>query len=179
MKSVLLSFLSSSTSLKFPRVPFKRLTYDQVLADLKAQGVSIPWGEDIPTEAFRELGKLYPFFYFITEWPTHAKAFYIKPREDKPEVCEGFDLMWRYIELVSGGTRIIAERTADATHAGEGFEPRIFQVSSAGVRLWYAAARWLGHRARTANDDYDGQKEHPRSHTVPAGQSQVNPVRAT
>src|SRR5690606_40947314 len=26
--------------------------------------------------------------------------------DDKPEVCEGFDLMWRYIELVSGGTRI-------------------------------------------------------------------------
>jgi nondiscriminating aspartyl-tRNA synthetase len=89
-----------------PEVPFKRLTYDQVLEDLKAQGITIPWGEDIPTEAFRELGKLYPYFYFITDWPTHAKAFYIKPKDDKPEVCEGFDLMWRYIELVSGGTRI-------------------------------------------------------------------------
>ena len=89
-----------------PEVPFKRLTYDQVLDDLKVHGVSIPWGEDIPTEAFRELGKLYSFFYFITDWPTHAKAFYIKPRDDKPDVCEGFDLMWRYIELVSGGTRI-------------------------------------------------------------------------
>ena len=75
-----------------PEVPFKRLTYTQVLEDLKRQGVTIPWGEDIPTEAFRELGKLYPFFYFITDWPTHAKAFYIKPRDDKPEVCEGFDL---------------------------------------------------------------------------------------
>lgn len=89
-----------------PEIPFKRLTYDQVLDDLKKQDVTIPWGEDIPTEAFRVLGKLYPFFYFITDWPTHAKAFYIKPREDKPELCEGFDLMWRYIELVSGGTRI-------------------------------------------------------------------------
>ena len=76
-----------------PTLPFKRLTYDQVLSDLKEQGVTIPWGEDIPTEAFRVLGKLYPFFYFITDWPTHAKAFYIKPRDNKPEVCEGFDLM--------------------------------------------------------------------------------------
>ena len=91
---------------KVPTVPFKRLTYTQVLEDLKAQGVTIPWGEDIPTEAFRTLGKLYPYFYFITDWPTHAKAFYIKPREDKPELCEGFDLMFHYIELVSGGTRI-------------------------------------------------------------------------
>ncbi len=91
---------------EIPQLPFKRLTYTQVLEDLKAAGVTIPWGEDIPTEAFRELGKLYPYFYFVTEWPTHAKAFYIKPKEGKPEVCEGFDLMWRYIELVSGGTRI-------------------------------------------------------------------------
>jgi len=78
---------------EIPEIPFKRLTYDQVLGDLKKQGVTIPWGEDIPTEAFRELGKLYPFFYFITDWPTHAKAFYIKPREDNSELCEGFDLM--------------------------------------------------------------------------------------
>jgi nondiscriminating aspartyl-tRNA synthetase len=92
--------------LEIPAVPFKRLTYDEVLGDLKKEGIDVPWGEDIPTEAFRALGKLYPNFYFITDWPTHSKAFYIKPREDKPELCEGFDLMWRWIELVSGGTRI-------------------------------------------------------------------------
>jgi aspartyl-tRNA synthetase len=89
-----------------PELPFKRLTYTEVLENLKEHGVDIPWGEDISTEAFRELGKLYPFFYFVTDWPSKAKTFYIKPRKDNPEVCEGFDLMWRYIELVSGGTRI-------------------------------------------------------------------------
>jgi aspartyl-tRNA synthetase len=89
-----------------PELPFKRLTYTEVLESLKEHGVEIPWGEDISTEAFRELGKLYPFFYFVTDWPSKAKTFYIKPRKDTPEVCEGFDLMWRYIELVSGGTRI-------------------------------------------------------------------------
>jgi len=89
-----------------PELPFKRLTYTEVLDALKERGVDISWGEDISTEAFRELGKLYPFFYFVTDWPSKSKPFYIKPRKDKPEVCEGFDLMWRYIELVSGGTRI-------------------------------------------------------------------------
>ena len=95
--------------IEVPSIPFKRLTYDNVLGDLKKESVEVPWGEDIPTEAIRVLGKLYPQFYFITDWPTHSKAFYIKPRADKPELCEGFDLMWRWIELVSGGTRI-AER---------------------------------------------------------------------
>ena len=110
-----------------PEVPFKRLTYDQVLSDLKAQGAEIPWGEDIPSEAFRKLGKLYPYFYFITDWPTHAKAFYIKPRDDKPEVCEGFDLMWRYIELVSGGTRISSKKQLMERMSEKGLNPETFK----------------------------------------------------
>jgi nondiscriminating aspartyl-tRNA synthetase len=110
-----------------PNIPFKRLTYDQVLEDLKAQGVVIPWGEDIPTEAFRVLGKLYPFFYFITDWPTHAKAFYIKPRVDKPEICEGFDLMWRYIELVSGGERIAQKDQLIQRLQEKGLNPESFK----------------------------------------------------
>jgi nondiscriminating aspartyl-tRNA synthetase len=110
-----------------PEIPFKRLTYDQVLDDLKAQGVTIPWGEDIPTEAFRELGKLYPYFYFITDWPTHTKAFYIKPRVEKPEVCEGFDLMWRYIELVSGGTRISSKEQLMERMSEKGLNPESFK----------------------------------------------------
>ncbi|HEX7482003.1 MAG TPA: aspartate--tRNA(Asn) ligase [Candidatus Bathyarchaeia archaeon] len=110
-----------------PDIPFKRLTYDQVLEDLKKQDVTIPWGEDIPTEAFRVLGKLYPFFYFITDWPTHAKAFYIKPREDKPKVCEGFDLMWHYIELVSGGTRIAQKDQLIQRLQEKGLNPESFK----------------------------------------------------
>ncbi len=89
-----------------PQIPFKRFTYDEVLRDLKEMGVSIPWGEDISTQAFRTLGKERGYYYFITDWPTHTKAFYIKPKDKKPELSEGFDLMWRWIELVSGGTRI-------------------------------------------------------------------------
>jgi aspartyl-tRNA synthetase len=110
-----------------PAIPFKRLTYDQVLEDLKGQDVTIPWGEDIPTDAIRVLGKLYPFFYFITDWPTHAKAFYIKPREDKPEVCEGFDLMWRYIELVSGGERIAQKEQLIKRLQEKGLNPESFK----------------------------------------------------
>ena len=110
-----------------PEVPFKRLTYDEVLSSLKKGGVEVPWGEDIPTEAFRVLGKLYPSFYFITDWPTHSKAFYIKPREDKPELCEGFDLMWRWIELVSGGTRIAEKDLLVARLKEKGLNPEAFK----------------------------------------------------
>jgi nondiscriminating aspartyl-tRNA synthetase len=113
--------------LEVPTVPFKRLTYDEVLRDLRKEGIDVSWGEDIPTEAHRVLGKLYPSFYFITDWPTPSKAFYIKPREDNPELCEGFDLMWRWIELVSGGTRI-AEKDLLVTRLKEqGLNPAAFR----------------------------------------------------
>jgi nondiscriminating aspartyl-tRNA synthetase len=113
--------------LKVPTVPFKRLTYDEVLRDLKKEGIEVPWGEDIPTEAFRVLGKLYPSFYFITDWPTHSKAFYIKPRDDNPDLCEGFDLMWRWIELVSGGTRIAEKDLLVARLKEQGLNPEAFK----------------------------------------------------
>jgi aspartyl-tRNA synthetase len=112
--------------LEVPEVPFKRLTYDEVLNDLKKECVGVPWGEDIPTGAFRILGKLHPYFYFITDWPTHSKAFYIKPREDKPELCEGFDLMWRWIELVSGGTRIAEKELLADRLREKGLNPEAF-----------------------------------------------------
>ncbi len=112
--------------LAVPETPFKRLTYDEVLDDLKKEDIAIPWGEDITTEAFRALGKLYPSFYFITDWPTHAKAFYIKPREDKPELCEGFDLMWRWVELVSGGTRIAEKDLLIKRLEEKGLKPASF-----------------------------------------------------
>jgi nondiscriminating aspartyl-tRNA synthetase len=91
---------------KVPETPFKRFTYDKVLEELEEKKIHINWGEDIPTTAYRVLGKLHPSYYFITDWPTKAKAFYIKPRDDKPELSEGFDLMWHWVELASGGTRI-------------------------------------------------------------------------
>jgi len=92
-----------------PELPFKRLTYDEVLAEIKKAGIETRWGEDIPTPALRTLGKLHPYFYFITDWPVTTKAFYIKPRDGSRKIAEGFDLMWQWIELASGGTRVAAK----------------------------------------------------------------------
>ncbi len=110
-----------------PDIPFKRFTYDQLLEDLKKEGIEIPWGEDIPTPAFRTLGKIHPYFYFITDWPTRSKAFYIKPTDNNPEICEGFDLMWRWIELSSGGTRIASKELLIKRLREKGLNPESFK----------------------------------------------------
>jgi aspartyl-tRNA synthetase len=114
-------------SVAVPEVPFKRMSYDQVLGDLKKEGVEVPWGEDIPTPAYRTLGKAHPYFYYITDWPTRAKAFYIKPRDDNPEISEGFDLMWRFMELVSGGTRIASKELLVKRLEEKGLKPESFK----------------------------------------------------
>ena len=114
-------------SLKVPEVPFKRLTYSEILEELKKEGIDIEWGEDIPMPAFRTLGKMHPYFYFIVDWPTKAKAFYIKPRDDKPEISEGFDLMWRWLELVSGGTRIASKELLTKRLREQGLNPDSFR----------------------------------------------------
>jgi len=110
-----------------PEVSFKRLTYGEVLRDLKREGVEVSWGEDIPTPALRTLSKVHPYFYFITDWPTRSKAFYIKPRDDNPELCEGFDLMWRWIELASGGTRIATKDLLIERLKEKGLNPESFK----------------------------------------------------
>jgi len=116
--------------LDIPRTPFPRFTYDQVLEELAERGIKLEWGEDIPTQALRTLGELHPGFYFITEWPTASKPFYIKPKDDKPEVCEAFDFMYEWVELASGGTRVhdkelLIKRLKDQGLNLKSFEPHL------------------------------------------------------
>lgn len=89
-----------------PKLPTKRFTYTRILEELAEKGIELPWGEDIPMQAYRTLGRIHPDFYFITEWPSKSKPFYIKPKDQNPEVSEGFDFMWKWVELASGGTRV-------------------------------------------------------------------------
>ena len=110
-----------------PETPFPRFTYDEVINELKKENSPIPWGDDIDTRALRKLGKLHPNYYFITGWPTESKPFYIKPQEDNPKVSEGFDLMWKWIELASGGTRVHSKEFLIRRLTEQGLNPESFQ----------------------------------------------------
>ncbi len=113
--------------LNLPKLPAKRFTYTRILEELADKGTEIRWGDDIPMEAYRILGKIHPDFYFITEWPSKSKPFYIKPKDQNPDVSEGFDFMWKWVELASGGTRVhskdvLMKRLREQTLEPESFE---------------------------------------------------------
>jgi nondiscriminating aspartyl-tRNA synthetase len=97
---------SLGVELKPPRTPFPRITYEEAVEILKSMGVSISYGEDFGTPHLRALAKKFHSYYFITGFPTDIKPFYIQPSSGDPKVSESFDLMYQWLELASGGTRI-------------------------------------------------------------------------
>ncbi|MEM1537867.1 MAG: aspartate--tRNA(Asn) ligase [Candidatus Nezhaarchaeales archaeon] len=95
-----------NVELKELKKPFKRLSYEEALKKLEKLGLEVKWGADIPTQGYRKLGEEYPEPYFIVDWPTQLKPFYIKPYDENPSICEAFDLNYSWLEVASGGTRI-------------------------------------------------------------------------
>ncbi|USS40754.1 aspartate--tRNA(Asn) ligase [Thermococcus aggregans] len=96
--------------LEEPKLPFRRITYTQALEILKDLGKEIPWGEDIDTEGEKLLGQYVKEtydedLYFIYQYPSEAKPFYIMKYDDKPEISRAFDLEYRGVEITSGGQR--------------------------------------------------------------------------
>jgi len=91
-----------------PKLPFKRVIYDEAIKKLNKNGSKIKWGEDLGTEEEKLLGEIMKKegynFYFITKYPIEAKPFYTMPEGDK--YSRGFDLACRGVEIASGSQRI-------------------------------------------------------------------------
>jgi len=91
-----------------PKLPFKRVKYDDVIQKLNKNGSKIKWGDDLGTEEEKLLGDIMKKegheFYFITKYPIEAKPFYTMPEGDK--YSRGFDLECKGVEMASGSQRI-------------------------------------------------------------------------
>jgi aspartyl-tRNA synthetase len=91
-----------------PKLPFKRINYDDAIQKINKKGYKIKWGEDIGTEEEKILGDIMKKegceFYFITKYPIESKPFYTMPFKEK--YSRGFDLACKGVELASGSQRI-------------------------------------------------------------------------
>jgi len=91
-----------------PKLPFKRVAYDDAIKKLNKMGSKIKWGDDLGTEEEKLLGSIMNKegcdFYFITKYPLEAKPFYTMPEGDK--YSRSFDLACKGVEMASGSQRI-------------------------------------------------------------------------
>ncbi|MDS0298040.1 aspartate--tRNA(Asn) ligase [Halogeometricum sp. S1BR25-6] len=103
-----LELLGLEEEFETPDGEFPRLTYEEAIERINATGEldeQLVWGDDLPTEGERALGDDVGEHYFITDWPSEIKPFYIKDHDDDEQLSTGFDMMHPRMELVSGGQR--------------------------------------------------------------------------
>jgi len=110
-----------------PSLPLKRITYKESLEILKSKNFEIRFGEDIPTAGNKILGAEFKGPYFIIDWPTSLKPFYIQPKSDNPELSESFDLNWSWLEIASGGSRIYIKEQLISRLVKLGLDPSKFE----------------------------------------------------
>jgi len=81
-----------------------RYTYSELVDRMQKAGAKTEWGDDLYPSNLKKIGL--DGFYFIRDWPTGPKPFYVKVSKDDPRISESFDLMFGDLEISSGSTRV-------------------------------------------------------------------------
>jgi aspartyl-tRNA synthetase len=106
--SVVKKFSDNNSEVEFtiPDMPdtIPQYTYTELLDKIQATGAKSQWGDDLYPAQLKKIGV--SGFYFIKDWPTGPKPFYVKVSKNDPKISESFDLMYGDLELSSGSTRI-------------------------------------------------------------------------
>jgi aspartyl-tRNA synthetase len=108
-------------------LPFSKYTYSDIIDRLQEAGERIQWGDDISPQIMKSIQHEHlNDFYFIIDWPTSTKPFYIKPSATDSRICESFDLMCGGLEVSSGSTRINHKDQLVGRMAKQGLKPEAF-----------------------------------------------------
>ncbi|WP_254862542.1 aspartate--tRNA(Asn) ligase [Halovivax gelatinilyticus] len=125
-----LETLDLADDFEVPEGDFPRLSYEEAIERINATGElddQLVWGDDLPTEGEKALGDDVGGHYFITDWPSEIKPFYIKDHDDDEQLSTGFDLMAPRMELVSGGQREHRYEHLVAGFEQQGLDPDQFE----------------------------------------------------
>jgi len=112
--------------IEIPSSPFERITYSQVIDELKQAGEKVEFGDDLLDSHLRIIGEKHPGFYFLMDWPMKLKPFYIREKDEDSALSRSFDLQYGYLELSSGGTRLHNTDILKAKLKEQGLDPAQF-----------------------------------------------------
>jgi nondiscriminating aspartyl-tRNA synthetase len=125
-----LEALGLDEEFEVPQGDFPRISYEDALERINATGELdevLVWGDDLSTEAEHALGQAVGEHYFITDWPSEIKPFYIKDHDGDEEISTGFDMMHPSMELVSGGQREHRFERLVEGFEQQGLDPEAFE----------------------------------------------------
>ncbi len=93
-----------------PKTPFPRITMREAYKLLEEAGKEVEYGEDLDTEGEKLFGEIVKERFrnelvFLTEFPWKVRPFYTYRKEDEPEWTCSFDLLYKGMEIVTGGQR--------------------------------------------------------------------------
>jgi asparaginyl-tRNA synthetase len=88
--------------------PFPRLSYDEAVEILQAEGSDIRWGDDFGADDETALAARFSKPVLVYNYPAAVKAFYMQPDPERPEVvlCNDMLAPEGYGEIIGGGQRI-------------------------------------------------------------------------
>lgn len=112
--------------LRVPNVPFPRITYSKCVEIIKSKGFEFKFGEDFTTEQLREIGKEFPDFYFITDWPASVRPFYTMTKPEDPALTNSYDLQYGEKEITSGAQRVHDPEILEKRFLEKGLSPSDF-----------------------------------------------------
>jgi aspartyl-tRNA synthetase len=93
-----------------PETPFPVVNFPDVYTTLEKLGKKLPRGQDIDEPTQRALAdhvkkETGSDFFFLNRFPSAVKPFYVMKVDDEPEFARSTDLVYRGLELSSGGQR--------------------------------------------------------------------------
>jgi asparaginyl-tRNA synthetase len=118
-----------TAKLESVQAPFPRISYDEAVRRLQAQGLPIQWGGDFGGPDETALSELYDRPVMVHRYPSAVKAFYMKPDPVRPELALGVDVLAPegHGEIIGGGERLadldlLLERIEEHKLPREAFE---------------------------------------------------------
>ncbi|MBS3094238.1 aspartate--tRNA(Asn) ligase [Candidatus Pacearchaeota archaeon] len=108
----------------------KYLTFAEVVELCKKHKVHVG-KDDLSGESEKMLGELFPeTIVFVHDWPLAGKTFYIMPKEGKngEELSRGFDVIYKGMEISSGGQRIHLPELLIERLKVKGLNPKDFKA---------------------------------------------------
>jgi nondiscriminating aspartyl-tRNA synthetase len=112
-----------------PQTPFPELSFPELYATLKKLDHELPRGKDLDRESEklltdfvkREYGSDY---FFVNRFPSSVKPFYVMRVDDEPEFARSVDLVYKGLELSSGGQREHRHEKVVEQIAEKGLDPQ-------------------------------------------------------